>query len=125
MKQPSNFLPDRNANGTALSPISGKSLPGPSITGVVTDATGAIIPGASLKITDTRTGLVRTTTSDRNGHYVVGGLQPDAYQVEASAPAFEIQRKEITLTAAQQSVVNLSLTVGATSETVELSAALR
>jgi hypothetical protein len=122
-KQPSNFLLDSADSGPALSTFGLKPMPGASVAGIITDTSGAVVPGVSLKITDTRTGVVRMTTSDRNGHYAAGGLTPDAYQVDASAPGFETQRTTIMLAATQQSVVNLSLRAGATSVTAEVSAA--
>lgn len=122
-KQPSSFFLDGNDSGSALSTLSTKSLAGASVSGVVTDTSGAIVPAVSLTITDTRTGVARTTTSDRNGHYAVGGLTPDAYRVDASAPGFYTQRTTITLAAAQQSVVNLSLHAGSVNATVEVNAA--
>ena len=119
-KQPSNPLLGGIASRAALSGSDLKQSPGASISGIITDPTGAIIPGVSLKITDTRTGVVHTATSDRSGHYAVAGLAPDAYQIDASSPAFEEQRRFVTLTAAQQSVVNMSLRIGAASETIEV-----
>ena len=121
-KQPASPLLDGNASGAALSNSALKSSSGPSITGIITDPAGAIIPGVSLRITNTRTGIVRTATSDRSGHYAVAGLTPDAYQIDGSAPGFEAQRTIVTLAAAQQSVVNMSLRLGAANETIEVSA---
>jgi len=120
-KQPSSLDADSNASTSVISTFDLKRPLGPSISGIITDPTGAIIPGASLKIIDTRTGMVRTTTSDHSGRYAVLGLQPDAYQIDASAPGFAAQRTTVSLTAAQQSIVNMSLRAGATSETVEVS----
>jgi len=120
-KQSSGPDADSNASATVISQFDLKPPSGPSISGVITDPTGATISGVSIKITDTQTRTVRTTTSDRSGRYAVAGLQPDTYQIDASAPGFAIQRTTVSLTATQQSVVNISLKVGVMSETVEVS----
>jgi Carboxypeptidase regulatory-like domain/Putative zinc-finger len=116
-------LPMLPAKQPANNFIGGSAIPTPSVIGVVTDSSGTVIPGVSIRVTDTRTGIARTATSDHNGHYAVGGLAPDTYQIDASAPGFQSQRTTVTLAATQQSVVSIKLMVGAVSESVEVTAA--
>lgn len=59
-----------------------------TLEGQVVDQGGNIIPGASLIVTNTQTGLARTVESDGSGHFVVRGLQPSTYHVEAQAEGF-------------------------------------
>src|SRR5665213_2914437 len=121
-KQPASAYIDGNASASGLTSFDGKAISGPSVVGIVADSTGAIISVVFITVTDDRTGTVRTTATDRNGRYAVGGLAPGAYRIDASAPGFASWRGTVTVAAAQQSVVNISLTVGAVSESVEVSA---
>ena len=121
-KQPaSNFMNDRDDNTSSLSGFDLKPVSAPSVIGVVTDPSGAIIPGVSIRVTDSRTGVTRPTMSDRSGRYVVDGLAPDAYRIDASAPGFQSWRGTVTLAATQRSAMNIKLMVGAATETVEVS----
>ena len=84
----------------------------PSITGTVTDQSGAQIPGASLTVIDTLTGERRDTATDTAGHYIVVGLAPGTYRVEAHALGFATTTlASIAVAASGQSVANLSLKV--------------
>ena len=56
-----------------------------SLTGVVTDPTGAVIPGATISITNTQTGAQRDTTSDKEGRYNIPLVQPGTYKLVAKA----------------------------------------
>ncbi|HEY5330394.1 MAG TPA: carboxypeptidase regulatory-like domain-containing protein [Acidobacteriaceae bacterium] len=120
-KQPASATIDGNASASDLANLDSKAISGPSVAGVVNDSTGAIISGVFITVKDARTGTVQTTATDRNGHYAVAGLAPGAYRIDASEPGFASWRGTVTVAAAQQSVVNISLTVGAVSETVEVS----
>jgi hypothetical protein len=108
---------DSNASSTIIRGRDLESLTA-SISGTITDPTGATIPGASIAIIDTRTAISRTVKSDRAGHYSVSGLAPDPYQIDATQPGFEAQRTTVTLVAAQPNVTNFALIIGAASETV-------
>ena len=58
-----------------------------SITGTVTDTTGAVIPGAKITLTDTETNKVLTTTSDANGLYTFNALPPSRFTIVAEGKA--------------------------------------
>src|SRR5215207_4299491 len=63
--------------------------------GVVTDPTGALLPGVSISVTNVDTSVVNTTITNESGAYNFPSLQPGAnYSVSASLPGF--QRKTIT-----------------------------
>jgi Carboxypeptidase regulatory-like domain/Putative zinc-finger len=96
--------------------------PDAALRGTVTDATGAVIRDASIVVSDAATPNLRTVKTDSAGHYVVDGLVPGNYRVEADAPGFSAQQLAVNLVASQQSVANLSLQVGQSAETVTVSA---
>jgi len=92
------------------------------LTGTVTDSTGAVIPDASVVISDAITPNVRTVKTDRAGRYLVDNLLPGNYQVEAQAPGFRAQQLAVTLAASQQNMANLTLSVGQSAEAVTVDA---
>jgi hypothetical protein len=114
---------DSNASSTIIKGRNLQSSLTASISGTVTDSSGASIPGASIVITDPRTAIARTTKSDRAGYFSASNLAPDPYQIDVTSPGFEAQRTTITLAAAQQSIDNFSLKIGAASESINVSAA--
>jgi hypothetical protein len=93
------------------------------VAGVVTDPTGAIIPDAIVAVTDAAGQAVRNTQTDPDGRYRMDGLAPGSYQLQARAPGFQRLDLPITLVASQQSLANLTLQVGAATETVTITAA--
>src|SRR5215813_13738207 len=58
------------------------------IAGTVHDASGAVIPGAQIKVMQTATGAVRTAVSNENGQYVFANLPLGPYVLEANQPGF-------------------------------------
>lgn len=60
-----------------------------SLSGVVTDATGAVIPGAEVELTNDGNGLQRTSSSDGGGRFVFAQLPPGTYTVVTASPGFE------------------------------------
>src|SRR5437764_7424754 len=90
-----------------------------AISGSVTDASGAIIPGAAVTATDTATGSKLTATTTAAGIYSFVSLPPGAYEVSASQKGFETTlRKGVIVTVDQSTTVNLSMKVGSVSEVV-------
>jgi len=90
-----------------------------TLSGKVTDATGAVIPNAKVTVTETNTGTVNQTVSDADGQWVVPFLLPGTYKVEAQAPGFQsIVRNSITLQSQEHPIIDLSMSIGRGSETV-------
>jgi len=91
-----------------------------SITGRVTDPSGANVVGASVKVTNVNTGATFDATTNDDGRFVVPSiLQVGIYRVEASKPGFKTAVSDnIELRIADVREVNLALQVGATSEQV-------
>jgi len=95
-----------------------------SISGTVTDPSGAAVPGVSVQIIDTRTNVIRATTTNSVGYYIVGELIPDPYTVFVEAKGFKkATRPEFTLDVAQAARVDIALEVGDVSESVSVNAA--
>ncbi|MGD9629161.1 MAG: carboxypeptidase regulatory-like domain-containing protein [Pyrinomonadaceae bacterium] len=88
------------------------------IQGTVTDSTGAIVTGATVKVTSAGTGREITTTSGNDGSFSVLSLQPGRYSVEVTAPNFKTTKQEITLEVAQTAPLTVTLEAGAVTETV-------
>lgn len=90
-----------------------------TISGSVTDPTGAIISGAKIEVREAGTGAISRTVSDAAGQYVVPFLLPGNYSVTASANGFEtLTRNGITLQAQEHPIIDLVLKVGSASSTV-------
>ena len=91
------------------------------ITGVVRDASGAVLPGVDIKATQTATGAVRTAVSGEDGRYVLPNLPLGPYMIEAALPGFRTYvRSGIVLQVNSDAAVNPVLEVGQISETVEV-----
>lgn len=102
--------------------ISFAQLPTGTILGVVRDATGPT-PGATLTVTNIETGLSRSTVSGADGSYRVVALPVGRYEVRAVLEGYQSAvRSGLTLTVGQEAVVNLTMEVGAITETVEVTA---
>ena len=95
-----------------------------TISGAVTDPTGADVPGAVVVIKEIHTGTTSTTKSDAEGQYVVPFLLPGDYSVTVTMPGFQtVTRSGITLQSQEHPILNLSLPVGATDQTVTVTSA--
>jgi Carboxypeptidase regulatory-like domain len=95
-----------------------------AITGVVTDTTGAVIAGASVKVTQKNTSAVRTDTTNGTGQFNIPSLPPATYTVSVEARGFKRYVQDVVVLADQIRDMDIHLQVGQTSEevTVESSA---
>lgn len=90
-----------------------------TLTGVVTDETGAVVPGAQVTVTDTATGARRLVTADGAGRFQAPQLPPGPYEVIVTLPGFEtLVRRGITLAIGQEANLTLAMKVGAVTEQV-------
>jgi hypothetical protein len=114
-----------NVNGVAAARARTLAdLPGSSLSGTVTDRTGAVIPGATVTVTDSATHTARTVKSDQSGHYLVEGLRPGTYELEARASGFKKEALAgVDVAANTRNVANLSLNVSAATEAVTVTSA--
>jgi hypothetical protein len=94
---------------------------GATLSGTVTDATGAILPNVHVSITNTATGITRGIAVDAVGFYTAPNLLPGTYEVTFSASGFATQVSSgVTLTVGAQQVLNVSLRVGQISQQVNV-----
>ena len=94
-----------------------------SISGTVSDATGAIIPGASVTIRNVGIDLKRTIVTNASGLYLVADLPVGQYEITVQQKGFATVKKVgVNLTVGAALAENVSLTVGATTEVVEVQA---
>ena len=91
--------------------------------GTVTDSTGAVIPNATITITNTATGEKRTATSNGAGLYDFANLQHGSYNLKAEAKGFNTaQTNGIVMNVAATVAQNVTLAVGTGVETVTVEA---
>ena len=94
-----------------------------TITGVLTDPTGAVIPGAKLTLTDQEKGYTFSETSDGEGRYLYRSIPPGVYSVTAEMRGFEkTVRTGIRLDVNQNATADIRLKVSSSSQTVEVNA---
>jgi Carboxypeptidase regulatory-like domain len=90
-----------------------------TISGTVTDPSGATVAGATVEIREASTGSINRTISDDAGQYVVPFLLPGNYTITVKANGFEtLTRTGITLQAQEHPIIDLPLKVGAASQTI-------
>ena len=95
---------------------------GGTISGNVTDNSGAVLPNATVVMTNVATGVQTTVTTNTQGLYSVPNLLPGTYQEKVSANGFQSAlRSGIILTVGASIISNLALKVGTVSQTVEVS----
>ena len=94
-----------------------------SIVGTVTDAQGAVVPAATVNATNVDTGLSRSTTSGNDGAYRIEYLPVGKYNIAVEAPGFKkFLQENVVLAVDVTQSLNVTLAVGASSETVTVSA---
>ena len=92
-----------------------------TISGAVTDSSGAVLPGAKITITNEDTGITRMATADSVGRYTAQSLPVGNYKVSVSQEGFQTEvRSGIVLTIGRQALVDFQLQVGSVSQTVEV-----
>jgi len=95
-----------------------------TITGRVSDTSGAIVPGAEIKVVNQATNISRTVSSDAFGNYEATHLNPGLYTVTAEAPGFKRSvHREILLEALATVRIDIRLEVGEVSAEVTVTAA--
>src|SRR3984893_3670195 len=96
-----------------------------TILGAVTDSSRAIIAGAKIQVRNVETGRAQSTQSDAQGRFNVPDLAVGNYEVQASKDGFSnVVHKGITLTVGSENVVDVSLPVGQTQQTVTVEGAV-
>jgi len=94
-----------------------------TLSGAITDPTGAVIPGATVTLVKTDTNFTRVATSRSDGSFREEFLPLGPYKVSVSAPGFKtLERTGVVLTVMQDATLNLALEVGTTDQTISVNA---
>ncbi len=94
-----------------------------TITGQVSDQSGAAIAGAAVKATQRNTNQVREATTNAQGYFTLAYLQPSTFDIDVTAPGFDkLRRENITLLVAEKLDLPLTLQVGNISQTITVAA---
>jgi len=94
-----------------------------TVAGVVTDQSGAVVPDAAVRLTDTATNIARTTTTNKDGRYIFVDVSPSVYNIAITKKGFsttEAEKQEVSVGASL--TLNLSLQVGGASTVLEVQA---
>lgn len=95
-----------------------------SLTGLVSDPTGAAIPSVSVKLRNTATNEERQTSTAAEGRYVFSQLLPGAWELTAESPGFRLfVQRGIVLRAAQSGALDFTMQLGDVAQSVEVAAA--
>src|SRR5260221_9756076 len=95
---------------------------GGTLSGSITDPSGAVVANAQVVIKNSATGVATTVTTNSDGFYSAANLLPGQYEVSVSATGFNTEiKKGITINVGSQPVFNLALQIGTVANTVEVS----
>jgi len=104
-----------------LLPLASRAQDTGYISGTVTDKSGAAVVGAEVVLTNAAGSLTRNTTTNTDGAYVISGLPGDTYNLAVTAKGFQkYSVQKIVLNVAEKARIDVILTVGAITETVEV-----
>ncbi len=105
------------ASGAALAQTAG------SITGEVTDATGALVANAAVTVVSAQTNTSRDTVTNTSGLYSIPELAPGVYSIKVAMPGFDtVVKTNVEIQVQQTARVDFRLTLGAAVQTVEVAA---
>src|SRR5579883_3492408 len=94
-----------------------------TLLGSVTDSSGAVVQSAKVTVIETQTGVAHNTQTNESGNYIVPNLPPGVYAVTVEATGFKKEtRKDINLLVNTSTRVDVQLTPGSITETVEVKA---
>src|ERR1017187_9008637 len=95
-----------------------------TITGSITDASGAVVPAANVTIRNTETGIERKTQTSEAGVYTAAFLPPGHYSLEAAKSGFaSVLHKDLMLQVGQTLAINVALSVQSTQQEVTVTGA--
>jgi len=92
-----------------------------TVSGDITDASGAIVPGVHVKLVDQQKGYQFNATSDHNGRYLFTSIPPGLYSVSAEMPSFEkVERTNVRVNVSENVTANLGLKVATSKQAIEV-----
>ena len=93
------------------------------ISGIVSDAQGAVLPGVTVTLRNTETGLTRTAVTEADGRFRAGGLPPGPYSIRAELQGFgTVEITDVTVAVGSEAVRNLTMQVQGLQESVTVTA---
>lgn len=95
---------------------------GSTVSGVVTDPSGASVPGAKLEFRNVATRIARQLSTNANGFFAAPNLSPGMYAIAVSAAGFQTQTVEVTVATDAEQQMNFALRVGPVNERVQVTA---
>jgi iron complex outermembrane receptor protein len=95
---------------------------GAAVTGTITDAKGGALQGATVNVKNEASSDVRSTKTDSQGHFTIGGFAPGRYTVEVSAPGFGVNHRAVQLATGQDQDISVVLAVGDVAQQVVVEA---
>jgi Carboxypeptidase regulatory-like domain/TonB dependent receptor-like, beta-barrel len=93
-----------------------------TVQGTVLDTQNAAVPGATVVVRNTATGVERTLVTDATGNFVAASLPPGPYQVEISLQGFQTQTRDVTLQVSQTRALDIQMGLAAVAEQVNVTA---
>ncbi|HLG97464.1 MAG TPA: TonB-dependent receptor [Bryobacteraceae bacterium] len=102
--------------------VQGQTATG-SISGTVTDASGAVVPSAVVTVSNKATGIARNLATNTEGLYSAPALPAGDYEVRVEVQGFRTEVRSAQVLAGNSTTVNMALTLGATQEVVNVEAA--
>jgi len=98
-------------------------VPTTTLTGTITDSTGAVVVGAEVTVTNVDTGVKRSAMSNESGFYTVPLLPPGAYDVQVQLSGFrKVEQKGVTLHVNEPVTLDFSLEIGNLRESITVEA---
>ncbi|SEC42689.1 Carboxypeptidase regulatory-like domain-containing protein [Terriglobus roseus] len=95
-----------------------------TLLGTITDQSKAVVPGATITITEVKSGAVKTTKTNESGFFDFEALQPGTYRVSATQTGFkEAQVENVAVVVNSTARIDLSMALGSMQESVTISAA--
>ncbi len=101
--------------------LSGQASYQAQIRGIVTDAAGAVLPNATVSITEAGTNVSQTAKTSDSGGYILRALRPSTYVIRAEAAGFgSVEKRDVILAVGQETSLNFTLRPASTSTRVEV-----
>src|SRR5262249_41656354 len=91
-----------------------------TLSGVIRDSSGAIIPGAKVSVRNSSTGATREATTDEDGRYNLTNFGPGQYEVRAERVGFSTAQSNITLSVGGAAILDLTMQVGNLNQLIEV-----
>lgn len=106
----------------ATMPLFAQSTSTGTLAGIVTDASGAVVSGATVTLTDNATKTSRTATTNGQGRYIFVDVTPGTYELNFAKQGFSTSKTQTTVSVGQATNINMALQVGGSNVVVEVTA---